>query len=115
MSARLAIGDAVALGAATIVGFITHDTIGDVERVAVTIAAFLIAWFWAAFLAGVYRTDPEVWRVVAVWSLAAPFGAALRALILGMSITPIFVVVTIAVNGAVLGLWRIAARRLDVG
>ena len=115
MSARVAIGDAVVLGAATVVGFLTHGTIGDAGRVIVTITAFLAAWFWAELLTGAYRADTAVWRVVAAWSLAAPLGAALRALALGIPVTPIFVVVTIAVNGAAVGLWRLLARRFVTG
>jgi hypothetical protein len=106
------VGDVAVLGVLTVAGFVTHGTLGDIGRLLITVAAFLAAWFWTAPWFGVYRDDyvwdwRQVWRALWAWSLAAPLGAVVRALLLNTPITPVFVVVSIAVNGAGLVLWRL--------
>lgn len=106
------IGDVIVLASLTLVGFATHGTLGNIGRVLVTLTAFLVAWAAAAPWLASYRDDTivdvrSVWKPFWAWMLAAPFGAALRALVLDIAITPVFVFVSIAVNGAGLIVWRL--------
>ncbi|NIA26218.1 MAG: DUF3054 family protein [Gammaproteobacteria bacterium] len=105
------IGDVIVLGVLTVAGFTMHETLSDVPRLLVTVISFLVAWAWIAPWFGVYRdevlADPKrIWRVLLAWVAAAPFGAVLRAFLLGLTVSPIFVVVMTVVTGAGLIVWR---------
>jgi hypothetical protein len=79
----------------------------------VTIGAFLAAWIFVApwfgsFDSEVIRGVRRVWIVPLAWIATAPLGAVVRGLVLGIDVSPIFVVVMTVVTGAGLGLWRVA-------
>ncbi|MCP4307660.1 MAG: DUF3054 domain-containing protein [bacterium] len=122
---RAIVGDIVVLVALTVVGFATHLTLDAFGRMAVTLVASLLAWGAVAPFLDVYSPavidEPRaIWRVGWAWLLAAPLATFLRGAILGRDIPPVFVVVTILVNGFGLVLWRVAlgwslARRYRVG
>jgi hypothetical protein len=106
------IGDVLVIVVLTIVGFATHETLGQVSRLLITVAAFLAAWAFVAPWFGVF--DPstismagKVWRVALAWVAAAPLGAVVRGLVLGIDVPPIFVVVMAVVTGAGLVVWRL--------
>ena len=105
------IGDVVVLTVLTVVGFAMHETLGAAARLSVTVGAFLVAWLWIAPWFGAFRGDvigepKHTWRVLPAWVAAAPFGAVLRGLLLGLTVSPIFVVVMTAVTGVGLVIWR---------
>ena len=110
---RAIVGDVVVLVSLTLVGFATHLTLDAFGRMTVTLVASLLAWAAVAPFLGVYSPtvidEPTaIWRVGWAWLLAAPLATFLRGAILGRDIPPVFVIVTILVNGFGLVLWRIA-------
>lgn len=104
------VGDVVVISTLTIVGFATHETLGQTGRLLVTIGSFLVAW---AFVVPWFRVVDErtvrrsVWVVPLAWIAAAPLGAVVRGLVLGIEVSPIFVMVMTVVTGAGLTLWRL--------
>jgi len=113
------IGDGIVLGVLSVAGFAMHETLAETSRLLITVLSFLVAWAWIAPWFGVFGdevlTDPKrVWRVLLAWVAAAPFGAVLRALLLGLTVSPIFVIVMTVVTGVGLIVWReILAWRLS--
>jgi hypothetical protein len=112
MRAAALIGDAVVITGLTIVGFATHETLGQVGRLVVTVVAFLLAWAFVAPWFGVFDpttlvTASKVWLVFLAWIAAAPLGAVLRGLVLSIDVAPMFVVVMAVVTGAGLVVWRL--------
>lgn len=110
------IGDAVVIIILTIVGFATHETLGQTGRLLITIAAFLAAWVFVAPWFGAFDTSTvaqtgRVWRIVLAWVAAAPLGAIVRGLILREDVSPVFVVVMMVVTGAGLAVWRVILSR----
>jgi hypothetical protein len=105
------IGDVAVLIAITVVGFMTHSTLDETWRLFVTSLGVLVAWavvapWFEAFSATTLTRPTSVWRVALAWTIAAPFAAFVRALILGVGISATFVLVLIAVNGSVMVIWR---------
>jgi hypothetical protein len=105
------IGDVVVLIAITVVGFMTHSTLDETWRLLITSLGVLVAWalvapWFGAFSTATLTRPASVWRVALAWTIAAPFAAFLRALILGVGISATFVLVMIAVNGPVMVIWR---------
>ncbi|HDK46166.1 MAG TPA: DUF3054 domain-containing protein [Actinobacteria bacterium] len=111
MRAVAIIGDGIVLGVLSVVGFAMHETMTESSRLLVTVLSFLVAWAWIAPWFGVFGddvlTDPRrVWRVLLAWVAAAPFGVVLRAFLLGLTVSPIFVIVMTVVTGVGLIVWR---------
>ncbi|GBE22450.1 MAG TPA: DUF3054 domain-containing protein [Actinobacteria bacterium] len=111
MRAVAIIGDGIVLGVLSVVGFAMHETMTESSRLLVTVLSFLVAWTWIAPWFGVFGddvlTDPRrVWRVLLAWVAAAPFGVVLRAFLLGLTVSPIFVIVMTVVTGVGLIVWR---------
>ena len=107
------IGDAVVLVVLTIVGFLTHSTLDETWRLVVTTFGVVSAWalvapWFGAFSTEVLTRPTAVWRVAWAWAIAAPVAGFLRAWVLGVGVSATFVLVMIAVNGAVLVVWRAA-------
>ena len=107
------IGDAVVLVSLTVLGFLTHDTLDETWRLAVTSLGVLVAWALVAPWFGAFSTEvllrpAAVWRVAWAWAIAAPVAGFLRGLVLGVSVSATFILVTIAVNGAAMVVWRAA-------
>jgi len=105
------IGDAVVLVALTAFGFLTHATLDETWRLVVTTLGVLAAWALVAPWFGVFSTEvltrpTAVWRVAWAWAIAAPVAGFLRAWVLDVTVSATFILVMIAVNGAVLVVWR---------
>ena len=105
------IGDAVVLIALTIVGFLTHSTLDETWRLVVTAFGVVAAWalvapWFGAFSTEVLTRPTAVWRIAWAWAIAAPVAGFLRAWVLGVAVSATFILVMIAVNGAVLVFWR---------
>ncbi|MFZ0492249.1 MAG: DUF3054 domain-containing protein [Acidimicrobiia bacterium] len=114
------VGDVAVIVILTVVGFATHETLGQTGRLLVTIGAFLAAWAFVApwfgsFDSGVIRGVRRVWVVSLAWIAAAPLGAVVRGLVLGIDVSPIFVVVMTVVTGAGLVLWRVILAFVPTG
>ncbi|MEN8113267.1 MAG: DUF3054 domain-containing protein [Actinomycetota bacterium] len=105
------IGDIVALIVLTIVGFASHDTLGETTRLIVTTLGALAGWALIAPWFGAFSTDvltkpAHVWRIALAWIVTAPFALFLRGWILGIEVSTTFILTTIAINGLALILWR---------
>lgn len=105
-------GDVVVLIVLTIVGFASHSTLDETVRMIVTTAGVLVAWaivapWFGAFSAEAITRWNGVWRVALAWAVAAPVAGFLRGLLLDLVVSPTFILVTIAVNGAALVAWRV--------
>ena len=105
-------GDVIVLVVMTIIGFASHSTLDETSRLIVTTAGALVAWAVVAPWFGAFSTETitrwtAVWRVALAWAIAAPVAGFLRGLILDLVVSPTFILVTIAVNGAALVVWRL--------
>jgi hypothetical protein len=105
-------GDVVVLVVLTIIGFASHSTLDETSRLVVTTAGVLVAWavvapWFGAFSTATITRWTAVWRVGLAWAVAAPVAGFLRGLILDLAISATFILVTIAVNGAALVVWRL--------
>ena len=97
----LIIGDVVALSLFAPLGLLSHGegiTLDGIARNAGPIAA---GWLVATAAFGVYRRGAPRRAVVGAWLVGVSGGVALRAL----------VAVTLAVTGALLGVWRLVWAR----
>lgn len=104
-------GDVVVLAVLTAIGFATHSTLGDTGRLVVTTLGALAAWgivgpWFGVFSTAVLTRWTAVWQVALAWAVAAPAAGFLRGLLLDVNVSATFILVTIAVNGAALVVWR---------
>lgn len=113
---RLVAGDAIAVGLFAVLGELRHA--GTVRATVETFGEFGLAWVLVATAVGAYGPraldSPARAAALAVvaWVGAAVVGAAIRAAIEpGATLAPVFVLVTAAVGGILLAVWRFAAAR----
>lgn len=104
-------GDVVVLVALTVIGFMTHSTLDETWRLFVTTLGVLVAWalvapWFDAFSEATLTRPASVWKIALAWTIASPFAAFLRGLILGVGISTAFVLVLIGTTGPVLVIWR---------
>jgi len=121
LSAGLAVGDVLAIGAFVVAGEIRHgtDPVANPLLVADTLAPFLLGWALAALLGGLYTTDALKnprrvlsWTVPA-WVLATLVGHGLRATELFHGGTTLgFIAVTLGLGGALVVGWRLLVAAL---
>ena len=117
-AAGLAVGDAVAILAFVTAGEFSHgnDPIGNPLVVPEAAAPFLIGWFLVAFVGGLFTREAVAtpWRAVVwtvpAWVLAVLVGHAIRATEFVRGGTALsFILVTLAVAGALVVGWRVVA------
>ncbi len=109
----LIIGDIFTIAIITIIGFITH---GEAELsflprmlasfVPMTLAWFLLAPFFGLFEENVICKPNQLWRPIGCVIFAAPFAGVMRALWLGSSVLPIFIIAFAGTNAIALCIWR---------
>jgi hypothetical protein len=109
----LAIGDAVVYLVATLSGFASHDelTLAVWGRFLATFVSFALAWFlispWIVGRDVVGdRRLARLWRPALAAIYAAPLGAWLRGLWIGVPIQVVFVAVMGAVTAGLMVVWR---------
>lgn len=107
------VGDVVVLIVLTVLGFASHSTLDETWRLLVTTVGVLAAWAIVGPWFGVFSTEVltrwhAVWKVALAWAIAAPVAGFFRGLVLDLSVSATFILVTIAVNGAALVVWRVA-------
>lgn len=108
----LLVGDAVVLVAGTLIGFATHGELASAGlRMLTTLLPMSAAWFAAAlplqlFAPAVTAQGRELWRVWSACLFAAPLAAVLRALWLGSTVLPVFVVIMFLSFGTLFFGWR---------
>jgi len=114
MSKRILIlGDILAIGLVTIIGFATHGEAGlsFLPRIAAAFFPLVVGWFLLAPWFGLFQNEiidnpRQLWRPLVVALFAAPLTAVLRGLILNAPVIPIFAVVLGATTAVGVVLWR---------
>lgn len=109
----LIVGDLIALGMITIIGFASHGEteISFLPRMLTTFIPLVISWFliapWLGLFDGQITSNPkQLWRPPLAMLLAAPMASFLRAALLDSATLPLF---TLILGGsAALGMfiWR---------
>jgi hypothetical protein len=108
----LAAGDLIVLIVVTLVGFASHGTLETAGgRLWVTFFSMLVAWAVAAPALGVYNLELsaqpiQLWRSFLAAVLAAPLAGVIRGLWLGLSVSPIFIIVLGGISALSLLAWR---------
>jgi hypothetical protein len=109
----LFIGDVLVLGGVTIAGFATHNELQSAgARMLTTFVPLLTAWLMVGPFLGVYtphhlQRGRDLWRPFWAMVLAGPMAALLRALWLGTTIVPIFVIVLGGIAALAIFAWRL--------
>lgn len=111
----LVLGDLASYTLATLLGFASHAAlqIEALGRMLATLVPFSLAWLILAFVLGAFDPDSasqprELWRPALAAIYAAPLGAWLRGLWLGVPILPVFVALMAGVTLVLLLAWRSA-------
>lgn len=109
----LILGDVLAIGLVTVIGFASHGEAGTsfLPRMAAAFFPLLVGWFLLAPWFGLFQDQiihnaRHLWRPALAALFAAPLAAVLRGLILNAPIIPIFTVVLGVTTALGLGLWR---------
>ncbi|HEX9840186.1 MAG TPA: DUF3054 domain-containing protein [Anaerolineales bacterium] len=114
MSKRvLILGDILAIGLITLIGFATHGEtdLAFLPRMAATFFPFVIGWFLLAPWLGLFKEEvidnaQQLWRPALTALFAAPMAAVLRGFILSAAIIPIFAIVLGAASALGMVVWR---------
>lgn len=114
MSKRiLVLGDVLAIGLVTIIGFASHGEAGlsFLPRMAAAFFPLVVAWFLLAPWFGLFQDNVihnarQLWRPALTALFAAPLAAVLRGFILNAPIIPIFAVVLGATTALGMIIWR---------
>ena len=114
MSKRILIlGDILAIGLVTIIGFATHGEadLSFLPRITAAFFPIVVSWFLLAPWFGLFQDNivydaRQLWRPALTALFAAPVAAVLRGLILNVPIIPIFAVVLGATIALGMILWR---------
>ena len=109
----LMLGDILAIGLVTIIGFATHGDTGlsFLPRMAATFFPLVIAWFLLAPWLGLFQDEVihnsrQLWRPALTALFAAPLASVLRGFMLNAPIIPIFAVVLSATSALGMVVWR---------
>ena len=104
--------DALAIGLFVLTGLRSHGTLDEfgLQR---NLPAFLVGWFVAAIVAGVYRAQPPKWSLPVAWALGVTLGIMLRNQLIGRglfgTISPVFWAISLAGVALFTGLPRMVA------
>jgi hypothetical protein len=111
-------GDVFAFGLITLIGFSSHGSLrsAQMSRILATFLPFSASWILFACWGGVsrpYEDRPWRWLLRSGISafLAAPLAATLRALWLGTTALPVFILVMGSVSMLGIMLWRLLYQR----
>jgi hypothetical protein len=109
----LILGDILAIGLVTVIGFVTHGEadISFLPRMAaaffpITIAWFLLAPWFGLFQHKITSAPPQLWRPALAMLFAAPLAAVLRGWILNAAFIPIFALVLGSTSALGMVVWR---------
>jgi len=104
--------DALAIGLFVLTGLRSHGTLDEfgLQR---NLPAFLVGWFVAAIVSGVYRAQPAKWSLPVAWVLGVTLGIMLRNWLIGRglfgTISPVFWAISLAGVALFTGLPRMVA------
>ncbi len=107
----LILGDALALLALTVIGFISHGETDAsyLPRAATMFVSYLTGWFSLAPAMGLYDSPPTgrpLWRPALTGFFAAQLAVILRGLILQSDVPPVFALVIGATAALGMLVWR---------
>lgn len=108
----LILGDSAVLALVTVAGFATHGTLNAAGgRLLATYAPLLGTWLMLAALLGQFKTEflnqpRQLWRVVVGMALASLAAVVGRAAWTGGVISPLFVLILVAINTLAMLVWR---------
>jgi hypothetical protein len=109
----LVLGDVLALGIITVIGFATHGEadLAFVPRMLTTFLPLLAGWFliapWLELFETRITSDPkQLWRSALAMVLAAPLTAILRAVMVNGVALPLFTAILGASAALGMVLWR---------
>ena len=109
----LFIGDIVALGIVTIIGFTAHGEANTsfLPRMAAAFVPLVISWFVIAPWLGLFqdeviRNAKQLWLPALAMLFAGPLAVVIRGLILNEPIPPIFAVVLSVTSALGMVIWR---------
>lgn len=108
----LIIGDIVTFGIVTVFGFATHGELNTASaRMLTTFLPLLLSWVMLVPFSRVYHLNntgsvSDLWRPAWAMIIAAPLAGLLRALWLGTTIIPVFVVVLGGIATLAILCWR---------
>ena len=115
-----AVGDVLALGLVTLIGFATHGetALSFTPRMAaaffpLTLCWFLLAPWFGMFDAGIVLDPHQLWRPPLAMAFAAPLAAVLRGLVLNAPVLPIFALVLGGTSASGMLVWRAVFLRLS--
>lgn len=106
-------GDVITLALVTLVGFASHNELGNAgARMLTTFIPLLTAWLLVAPHLGAFDQQSitdlrQLWRPFWAMVLAAPFAGWMRGAWLNAPIQPVFVVVLGGVSALALSAWRL--------
>jgi len=113
MTGTLMLGDILAIGLITLIGFATHGEtdLSFLPRMAATFFPLVIGWFLLAPRLGLFQDEViyharQLWRPALAALFAAPIAAVLRGLMLNAPIIPIFAVVLGVTSALGMAVWR---------
>lgn len=104
--------DALAIGLFVLTGLRSHGTLDEfgLQR---NLPAFLVGWFVAALIVGIYRAQPAKWSLPVAWVLGTTLGIAVRNGLIGRglfgAISPIFWMIALSGIALYTGLPRLIA------
>ena len=109
----LILGDILAIGILTLIGFATHGEtdLSFLPRMAATFFPLLMAWFLLAPWLGLFQDEViynarQLWRPALTALFAASLAAVLRGLMLNAAILPVFAIVLGAASAMWMAVWR---------
>jgi Protein of unknown function (DUF3054) len=109
----LIIGDLLALGVITMIGFISHGETGPsyLPRMAAVFLPLSVMWFLIAPWFGLFQKEivknaRQLWRPLLAMFFAGPLAVLLRGFMLRSPVIPIFVFVLSLTSALGLILWR---------
>ncbi|HSG41645.1 MAG TPA: DUF3054 domain-containing protein [Anaerolineales bacterium] len=113
-------GDILAIAILTLIGFASHEelAVSFIPRMGATFFPVAISWFVIAPWFGLFQNDYQSkvrlhWRIAIAALYASTMAAALRGLILGTDIPPVFIVALGAATALGMVIWRWLYSRIN--
>lgn len=109
-------GDLIVIALIVLIGFATHGELemepDELVRMVVLFLEIALLWGLIGQQLGVF-TEPIItsrftWQVPMTMLIAAPFSALMRAVVLGIPVSPVFILVITAVTTTAITIWRFA-------
>ena len=107
------VGDILALGVTTMIGFVTHGEtdLSFLPRFLAILIPLAGAWFLLAPWLGLFQQEitsnpKHLWRPALAMLFAVPLAGVIRGLLLQTAVLPIFIVLLTATSAWGMSIWR---------